>query len=227
MRCLLALLVGLLLLAGCGSAPERIAATGTDDLTIPTPSPDPDDFVESVTNRWLPLETGRRWTYDASGGRARSRTVTVLDETRTVDGVSTTVVRTLTRSRKDRVISDTESWFAQDTAGNVWLFGRTGPGGWEAGVAGAQATLAMAAAPRHGDGYAAAFVGGRVVRTAEVLLTDGSAATPYGDFDDVVEIEELPVSEGRSTVLSYAPGIGLVEQRAIEGVDLRLASIDE
>lgn len=227
MRRVVALLVGVLLLAGCGSAPERIESTGTDGLTIPTPSPDPDDFVDTITNRWLPLGLVRQWTYDASGGRARSSTVTVLDETREVAGVTTTVVRTVVHGPRRRTLADTEAWFAQDDAGNVWLFGRTGPEAWEAGTDGSLATLAMAATPRHGDGHAAAFVAGRLVRTAEVLVTDASASTPYGDFDDVVEIEVRPVGKGQSTVSSFAPGVGLVEQRSIGGVDLRLVSLEK
>ncbi|KRF18885.1 hypothetical protein ASG90_03055 [Nocardioides sp. Soil797] len=224
MRRVVALLVGLLLLAGCGSAPEKIDATGTDGLTVPTPSPDPDDFVDAVTNEWLPLRVGHQWTYDASGGKAASSTVTVLDDTRVVAGVTTTVVRTVIWGAERRVLADSEAFFAQDESGNVWLFGRTGADAWEAGTAGSEATLAMAATPRHGDGYAAAFVRGALARTAEVLITDGSAATPYGDFDGVVEIEERSVPKGTSTVSAFAPGVGLVEQRSIDGVDLELTA---
>lgn len=223
----LLLLVAVLLLAGCGSAPERTDPTGTDGLTVPTPSPDPDDFVGRIDNRWLPLAPGREWTYDASGGRSRSRTVTVLDQEKQVAGVTTTVVRTTTDAANGRVLAETEAYYAQDRAGNVWVFGHTGPDAWLAGESGAQATLAMAAAPRHGDGYAVEFVRGEIVATAEVLRTDASASTPYGGFDGVVEIEERPRVEGKATVRSYAPGVGLVEQRALDGIDLELTALEE
>ncbi len=57
LRCLRpgAVLLVLAVLAGCGSAPKEIDPTGVDGLVIPTPDPDPTDFVEGVDNRYLPL----------------------------------------------------------------------------------------------------------------------------------------------------------------------------
>ncbi|MFC6344343.1 hypothetical protein ACFP8W_20335, partial [Nocardioides hankookensis] len=51
-------------LAACGSASVSSPPSGIDELTIPTPSPDPHDFVDGVDNPWLPLPPGRTWTYD-------------------------------------------------------------------------------------------------------------------------------------------------------------------
>lgn len=225
MRSVVALALGLALLSGCGSAPEEIDSTGTDGLTVPTPSPDAADFVDGVDNRWLPLSPGTTSTYDASGRRARSLVVEVLESPREVAGVVTTVVRTTTHGAKGRILSDTEAYYAQDEAGNVWIFGRTGADAWQAGEGGSQATLVMAEDPRHGDGYAAEYLDGEVTRTAEVLDTGATVSTPYGAFDDVVEVEEQSVPEGPVTVRSYAPGVGLVEQDAIEGIDLELVSV--
>lgn len=116
-------------LAACGSGPGVTEPEGVDGLTIPTPSPDPRDFVRRVDNPYLPLAPGSRWVYEVAGGA--TVTVTVGDEPRAVDGVATTVVRERSGT------TETERWFAQDRAGNVWIFGEQGT--WEAGIDGAQA----------------------------------------------------------------------------------------
>ena len=51
-----------LTLAGCGSVSVDYEETGIDGLTVPTPTPDPEDFVGEVDNPWLPLEPGSTWT---------------------------------------------------------------------------------------------------------------------------------------------------------------------
>ncbi|KQY64704.1 hypothetical protein ASD30_07350 [Nocardioides sp. Root140] len=232
MRLLVARVVGpvvapglaLALLCGCGSAPERIDPTGIDSLTIPTPSPDPSDFTVRIDNRWLPLAPGTTWTYEVTGSaRASTATTTVTDQTSTIAGVRTVVVRHETLGRRGRVLETTDSYYAQDRDGNVWIFGTTGPDGWRAGEDSAEATLAMADGPRHGDGYAAEFVGGAITRAAEVRATNATTYTPYGEFDDVVEVEETGVEEGAEPyVSSYAEGVGLVEvdRTGAEGLEL-------
>ena len=52
-------------LSGCAGGPPQVDPAGVDGLEIPTPSPDPRDFVASVDNPWLPLEPGTVWTYRA------------------------------------------------------------------------------------------------------------------------------------------------------------------
>jgi hypothetical protein len=191
-------------LAGCGSAPERYEPTGVDELVIPTPSPDPDDFVDEIDNELLPLVPGSVWEY-ATGEGARV-TVTVTDETREVAGVSVTVVR----------VGDVEEWYAQDEAGNVWSFGREGD--WEAGVGGAQAGLAMPAEPRLGDGYVRAHRDDGTEELAEVVDVDTSMVTGYGDFDGVLETAETTTSvPGVVRHRFYAPGVGLVHEETTEG----------
>src|ERR1044072_2652040 len=67
-----AVLLSSTLLSGCGAAgqanPTEIGPQGVDELVVPTPSPDPDDFVDDVDNPWLPFAPGTVWTYDVAGG---------------------------------------------------------------------------------------------------------------------------------------------------------------
>ena len=86
---------------------------------------DPADFSDVVDNPFMPLPPGARWVYEERSSRWRGRptiVVEVLDERRTVMGVSTIVVHDVA-SVDGEVVEDTYDWFAQDSAGNVWYFG--------------------------------------------------------------------------------------------------------
>src|ERR1044072_8326446 len=50
-------------LTGCGASPAKLGPAGVDELTIPTPTPDPADFSSRASNPWFPLTAGTRWTY--------------------------------------------------------------------------------------------------------------------------------------------------------------------
>ena len=221
-----------LLVSGCGSAPQKSPPTGVDGLRIPTPSADPDDFVEGIDNPYLPLEPGNRWVYESSGVDPERVTVTVTEETREVQGVTTTVVHDVVRDSEGTVVEDTFNWFAQDAAGNVWYFGedtteyddRGRPddsGSWEAGVDGAQAGVAMLAEPRVGDGYQQEFYPGQAEDRGVVLSVDESVNVAFGSFTDVLQTEDTtPLEAGLVERKYYAPGVGLVlEETVLGGTD--------
>jgi hypothetical protein len=218
-----------MLLAGCGSSPQESPPTGVDGLQIPTPSPDPDDFVERIDNPYLPLTPGTRWVYESAGVDAETITVTVTDDTREIQGVTTTVVHDVVKEADGKVVEDTFDWFAQDTSGNVWYFGedtteyddRGRPdlsGSWEAGVDGARAGLVMPAAPRVGDGYQQESSPGVAEDRAEVLSLDESANVPFDSFTDLLQTEEsTPLEPGVVERKYYARGVGLVLEQTVLG----------
>ena len=126
-----ALLLGLVT-AGCGAAgqanPEKIGPRGVDELVIPTPDPDPDDFVDAVTNPWLPLAPGTIWTYDVAGSEVQQLEVRVEERRKVVAGVSCVVVHTTGTDRDGQVVVEGDAFYAQDARGNVWLFGEESRG---------------------------------------------------------------------------------------------------
>jgi hypothetical protein len=195
---------------GCGDASPESPPSGVDELVVPTPSPDPADFVADVDNPWLPLAQGAAWTYQATGVTQGTVTVTVGEETETVAGVATTVVTRRSPS------GDQVDYYAQDTRGNVWWFGRQGE--WRTGEDGAQAGLAMPADPRLGDGWRAAYAEGVVDVRAEVVTLDQAVSVPAGRFSDLVGIDaSSPLTPGVATRSFYARGTGLVEEMSTEG----------
>lgn len=205
-----------LVVSACGSSSEVSPPSGVDELTIPTPSPDPDDFVDRIDNPWFPLEPGTMWTYDVSAADGNHpKTVTVMDRTQDVAGVNVTVVESVAEGE---TVTDL---YAQDTSGNVWWFGRSGE--WEAGVDGAEAGLVMAATPRVGDGYRLGYLAGVVEDSAEVISIDATAHTAYGAYDHVVVTQDVSALLPGVVRRSYfAEGVGLVYSENIEGPEDRI-----
>lgn len=196
------------LLTGCGTASGPSEPAGVDELVIPTPSPDPDDYVDAVDNPWFPLAPGTTWTYAATdSGGTQALTVTA-EPGPEVAGVPTTARVSTTDGE---VVTD---WYAQDEDGNVWWFGRDGS--WQAGVDGAEPGLAMADSPRIGDGYRPALAPGVSEDVATVVALDERIEVPAGTFETLlVEVRSPLVPGVRET--SYAEGLGLVREQVVSG----------
>lgn len=190
-------------LAGCGSATDSSPPTGVDGLVVPTPAPDPDDFVARVDNPWLPLADGARWQYDGTSAAGDPLTVTVEAATGPVhDGIATTTVLRVTRDDRGREVERVEDRFAQDRAGNVWWFGRDDTWFAEPG-------LAMPAEPRLGDGFVVGEPATGLVR-AEVDDLAASATVPAGEYDDLLAIDVVGEADEPARRELYARGVGLV-----------------
>jgi hypothetical protein len=191
-------LSGLLTACGSGSAPSP--PSGVDGLVVPTPDPDPVDFVAEVDNPWLPLAPGARWEYadEATGLPALVLTAESGPE---IDGIATT---TLVRTAPDGTV--VRDHYAQDRAGNVWWLGREGV--WQAGASGAQAGLAMPARPRFGDGFRTTLAPG-LAEVATVRTLGEETTVPLATYDRTVEIEVTDAA-GTARTEVYARGNGLV-----------------
>jgi hypothetical protein len=232
----------LALLTGCGAAgqanPEKIGPRGVDELVIPTPDPDPDDFVDRVDNPWLPLAPGTVWSYDVSGSVVRGLEVSVEDEPQVVARISCVVVHSVGTDARGDVVIEGEAYYAQDSRGNVWVFGedtrslapatRGLSQSWSADVHGAEAGLAMPASPRVGDGYVRALLPSGAERST-VLSLDEERTVPAGTFGGLLLVIETPGdAPGGESVFrrAYAEGIGLVQEARSGGIgSLDLASV--
>lgn len=222
------LAVAALVLSACSAGPGTVGPAGVDGLDIPTPDPDPADFVEWIDNPWLPLQPGNEWVYEVTGDAPTTITVTVTDETREVDGVTTTVVRRVTTDSGGEVVEESSDWFAQDTEGNVWTFGAAES--WEAGVEGAQAGLAMPATPRVGDGYQEGFAEGEAEDQAVVTSLTETRQLESRTFEDLLVTENTtPLEPGLVQLSYYARGTGLVYEETVSGgtEDIELVSFTQ
>ena len=225
-RALLAATV-LVLVAGCGSDTDPDTKKPASDQAADIPSRElPTEWAEAIDNPWLPLAEGASWTYEKKAEDAiEDVVVTVTDETKTVNGVETVVVNE--RVTEDgELIDDTNTWYAQDADGNVWILGETTETheegeveteGWEAGVDGAEAGIAMLAEPKAGDVYRQMYVEGEAEDSAKVVSVDESVKGPAGSWTGVLQTEDSTPLEPEIEHKYYAKGVGPVQQETVEG----------
>lgn len=224
-------------LVGCGASPASLGPTGIDGLTVPTPSPDPDDFTGDATNPWFPLVPGTRWTYrQDTTTDARTVVAEVLPARRDIAGVPTTPVRWQVRRQGSRH-TVLVRWYAVDRVGNVWWFGqrvaahgplldRLATRSFEVGRDGAEAGLVISAAPRAGDGYLNAQQPRVVERRSTVFSLTGTVATSTETFHDTVITRDLSALDPLHSVQTYfARGIGMVAQRETTSTSTSLALV--
>jgi hypothetical protein len=156
-------------------------------------------------------------------------TITVFNETRDINGITTRVVeeRQVTAGLPDEIALN---FYAIDaSSGDAFYFGEevdvfeqgalTGhPGAWLA-TDGNRPGLIMPGSPVIGMRYYQEVAPGVAMDRAEVLSTSETCTTPAGDFGECVVTRETSAIETLEEQKSYAPGIGLIQD-----ANLRLVS---
>lgn len=225
---------------GTGEVTEEVTerVTETEDESGYNPIINPDDFVEVIDNPYFPLTPGTIFVYEGESEDETIRNeIFVTNETRTVMGVNTIVVRD--REFEDgELTEETFDWYAQDRDGNVWYFGEDSKeyedgevvstaGSWEAGVDGAQPGIIMKGSPQVGDTYRQEYLAGEAEDMAEVVSLNESVSVAYGSFEDCLKTKEwTPLEPGIEENKYYAPGTGLVLEITVKGGSERLELID-
>lgn len=142
------------------------------------------------------------------------------DQIRTVLGVETTVVHvTLTVDGETEEV--TRSWYAQDNAGAVWLFGEIDHGyedgtlvettTWEAGFDRALPGIVMLGDGETDETYRVGYLAGVMEEKGRLVATDRVLSTAAGNHVDVWVVENWSDLEpGVIERKHYASGIGLV-----------------
>jgi hypothetical protein len=185
---------------------------------------DKKDFAPSGSNAYFRLEPGYRLTLEGREGLRRTTLViTVLEETRLVDGVETRVVEE--REAKGGSLAEvSRNFFAFNTADRgVYYFGeevdiyKNGrvvghEGAWESGKNGARFGLMMPERPRLKARFYQEFAPGIAMDRAEIVSLSESLQTPAGKFRDCLRVAETnPIEGGGKEYKLYAPGVGLVK----------------
>jgi hypothetical protein len=214
-----------------GSGPKAIPPIATHRETAEGYSVeiDPAGFVEAIDNPYMPFVPGATWRLEGRTEDGREvDTITVLDQTREVMGVTTTVVKDVVRLNGE-LAEKTWDWFAQDLRGNVWYFGEdtaeyedgkivSRAGAWEAGVDGALPGIVMPAQPVITEAFRQEFYAGEAEDMGWVVQTGISRDVPFGSFDDVIRtLEWSPLEPGIVVEKFYAPDVGLLGEHALSG----------
>ncbi len=201
---------------------------------------EPQAFADRIDNPYAPYTPGTTLIYrGADNGVPIRLRVTVTHDTHEITGVATTVVRE--RQYVDgELIEDTLDYFAQDKAGNVWLFGELSreiedgrvvstEGSWEAGADGATPGIFMRAAPSVGDFYRLENAPGIAEDRAEVLERGADVKVPYGSLKNVLVTQDSSeLDAGDLELKYYAPGLGFVMEESADPEDnefMRLAYV--
>lgn len=171
-------------------------------------------------NPYFPLKPGYKLSYRNG---ADTDTLTVLAETKVIDGVEVRIVEDREES-KGQVVEITRDYYAVDATNNdVYYFGedvdvyRNGKvvshkGAWLSGVKGAQFGLMMPGQPKPGQRFYQERAPGVGMDRAEITADDEKITTPAGAFDHCVHVVETSALEkGAADHKVYAPGIGAVK----------------
>jgi hypothetical protein len=155
-------------------------------------------------------------------GKPRELTVTVLDETKNVDGVETRVVEER-ETRNGQIEEVSRNFFAFSKAtGNVYYFGEDSKtykngkvsgseGSWQTGAKKAKYGLGMPANPKVGMKYYQELAPKAAMDRAKVVSLSATLKTPAGNFENCLQTEESSALEKGKETKIYAKGIGLLK----------------
>ena len=177
-------------------------------------------LVPSGRNPYFILEPGFQLVLE--GGNVRLA-ITVLNETKTVNGITTRVVEEKEWSN-GQVIEVARNFFAIcERTKDVFYFGEevdmyqggrliNHSGAWLAGENGARAGLIMPGQPKVGMKYYQEIAPHVAMDRAEIISVDDVLKTPAGSFSNCMKTKEgTALNLLEQEFKSYAPGIGLVQ----------------
>lgn len=180
------------------------------------------------TNRYFVLAPGYCLVLEGEeGGKRTVLTVTVLNETKFVDGVETRVVeekevaagQTVEVSRNCFAISKRTTdvfYFGEDV--DMYKNGKVSghEGSWLSGVAGARFGLGMPATPLLGARYHQEVAPGTAMDRAEIVSLTETLDTPAGKFVNCLKTEETSALESGKEYKLYVAGIGLIQDARLK-----------
>ncbi len=175
-------------------------------------------------NPYFVLEPGFQLILEGGGTKLQ---ITVLNETKTVDGVLTRVVEE--KEWKDGKLSEiAKNYFAMcPQTKDVFYFGEDvefyedgkvvkRDGSWLAGVNGNRAGLMMPGTPKLNMKYYQELARGVAMDRAEIVSLSETCKTPAGTFSGCMKVKETSGIELFAKEYKYhAPGIGLVRDEDV------------
>lgn len=149
-------------------------------------------------------------------------TITVLDETKTVDGVNCRIVEER-ETKGGKLAEVSRNYFAADTAtGDVYYFGEdvdmynkegkvtSHEGSWLSGVNGARFGMLLPGKPKVGDRYQQEMAPRVALDRAEVVSITERVKVPAGTFTKCLKTKESSGLESGVEEKLYAPEVGLL-----------------
>ncbi|MCA9321102.1 MAG: PepSY domain-containing protein [Planctomycetes bacterium] len=181
-----------------------------------------EDLRAHGRNPYFILEPGHVLEFAGEeDGESAQLVITVLAETRKVDGVTTSVVEER-ESKAGKLVEISRNYFAISTRTNdVFYFGEevdmyedgkivSHDGAWLSGVDGARFGLIMPGSPLIGARYYQEIAPGIAMDRAVVESVGGSAVMPAGRFENCLTTLESSALENGTGTKIYAYDVGLL-----------------
>jgi hypothetical protein len=150
-------------------------------------------------------------------------TLTVLNETRLIDGVETRVVEDR-ELKNGTLVEITRDYYAIDSQTNdVYYFGEdvdvykngkvvSHEGSWLSGVKGAKFGMMMPGKPKVGQKFYQELAPGVGMDRVEIVSDREKVVTPAGTFEKCIQVRETsPLEKGLKDHKWYAAGVGQVK----------------
>jgi hypothetical protein len=182
------------------------------------------NLAPTGNNPWLTIQPGR--VLKLRNG-IDSLTVTILNDTMTVDGVKVGVLEE--RETKDgKLVEVSRNFFGTDkNTGDVYYFGEDvdnykdgkiidHESAWRAGEKGARFGLMIPGNPKVGDRFYQEIAPKVAMDRVEIVSTDETVKTPAGTFEHCLHLKETTPLEGDVSHKWYAPGVGMVKDDEFE-----------
>ncbi|GJM27041.1 MAG: hypothetical protein DHS20C16_34560 [Phycisphaerae bacterium] len=205
---------------------EAFAASFVDPLQI---------GITEEPNPWFPLVQGNSWVYEGTfeeDGEMITETivVTVLPETKLIDGITCVVVRDVV-TVDDELVEDTDDWFAQDVDGNVWYCGEevkdyeffdgdepslpelvSDDGSFKAGRDGDKGGVLLPKTPVVGELFRQELSVGNAEDVIEILATDADESSVVAACNQAClrTYDFSPLDPEAQENKYYAPNVGLI-----------------
>jgi hypothetical protein len=231
LRAVTAMALAVTLCLSLGAEPAwPIVPGGTPTFTDPL----------NMTNTYMPFQLNGVKVFQGSDHGAKTVVVDqYLAETRNFNWNGTTVECRVLREvafEKGELVEISDNYFAQADDGTVYYFGEVvenyedgvvtdNDGSWLVGGptlptdpadAGndTDPTVFMPANPEVGDVFKPEDLPGVVDETAEVVDVDVRVKVPAGRYEDAIKVQETSALEPGTTFKWYAPGVGVVMEKA-------------
>jgi hypothetical protein len=186
------------------------------------------DFASTGENSYFILKPGYQVTLEGEEDDEEFQLVmTVLGETKVVNGIETRVVEER-ETEGGNLVEISRNYFAMcKPANNAIYFGEdvdiyedseivSHEGAWLAGTNGSKAGMIMPGKVEVGLKYYQEIAPGIAEDRAEIISVNDTLDTPGGNFQNVLKTEETnPLEPGEKEFKFYAPGIGLIQEEAI------------
>ena len=221
--CLFVVSASVCLLPACSESPTEVRAAkpaASADSWRSTFAIDKKNLISAGTNPYFPLLPGCKVHLSNDD---ETVVISVLDETKVVDGVKCRVVEER-ESKGGKLAEVSRNYYAIDKNTNdLYYFGEDvdiykdgkpaghDGGAWLSGEKGAKFGLMLPGKPAVGDKYYQEIAPGTAMDRAEIMDANATLKTPLKTFTGVLYIRETtPLEPGSVSPKWYAPGVGMI-----------------